>query len=201
MRNRPARRSKRPKRTCREGPLSKKWRTVYRTARATAATSDGSPEARWSMSSKRPCSSFLWAAPAKFSALPSVSYRAVYGRRPAGVRPLSEVKEEISRVLAEERRQKALEDYLDALRAKSRDQSGENDGMNTHPSAPPPPPCCVPSKARQMQLNLSRSAAQERERAIAGSTDGMVSLDGGRFLMGTESAEAFPADGEGPCAR
>ena len=33
---------------------------------------------------------------------------------------------------------------------------------------------------------------------LSGSTNGMIRLDGGRFLMGTESAEAFPADGEGP---
>ncbi|MGW5718746.1 formylglycine-generating enzyme family protein [Amycolatopsis sp. NPDC003865] len=31
-----------------------------------------------------------------------------------------------------------------------------------------------------------------------GSTDGMVSLPGGKFRMGTDDAEGFPADGEGP---
>ena len=62
----------------------------------------------------------------------------------------------------------------------------------------PPHPCCVPSKQRLQKLELSRSMAEERQRVRTGSTGGMVKLDGGRFLMGTESAEAFPTDGEGP---
>lgn len=61
-----------------------------------------------------------------------------------------------------------------------------------------PHPCCVPSKQRRAVLEVSREAAAERERVRNGSTGGMVSLDGGRFLMGTESPEAFAADGEGP---
>jgi sulfatase modifying factor 1 len=61
-----------------------------------------------------------------------------------------------------------------------------------------PHPCCVPSKTRADQLNHSRQLSGARQRATAGSIDGMIKLDGGRFLMGTESAEAFPADGEGP---
>jgi formylglycine-generating enzyme len=64
--------------------------------------------------------------------------------------------------------------------------------------AGPPPPCCVPSKQRAALLDLSRHASDARERALTGSTEGMIRLDGGRFLMGTESHEAFPADGEGP---
>jgi formylglycine-generating enzyme required for sulfatase activity len=59
-------------------------------------------------------------------------------------------------------------------------------------------PCCVPSKHRAEQLQTSRQATAERERAISGSTADMIKLDGGPFLMGTESAEGFPADGEGP---
>jgi parvulin-like peptidyl-prolyl isomerase len=43
----------------------------------------------------------------------------VYGRKPPGVRPLADVREEIVGVLNQERQQKALEDYLDALRAKA----------------------------------------------------------------------------------
>ena len=62
----------------------------------------------------------------------------------------------------------------------------------------PPPPCCVPSKQRAALLDLSRAMSTSRERVTSGSTDGMNRLDGGRFLMGTDSAEAFPADGEGP---
>ena len=36
------------------------------------------------------------------------------------------------------------------------------------------------------------------ERITSGSTEGMIKLDGGAFLMGTNRAEGFPADGEGP---
>jgi hypothetical protein len=43
----------------------------------------------------------------------------VYGRKAAGVRPLGDVRDEIASILSQERRQKALEDYLDALRAKA----------------------------------------------------------------------------------
>jgi hypothetical protein len=43
----------------------------------------------------------------------------VYGRKPAGARPLQDVRDEIVEILTAERRQKALEDYLDALRAKA----------------------------------------------------------------------------------
>jgi formylglycine-generating enzyme len=59
-------------------------------------------------------------------------------------------------------------------------------------------PCCVPTKIRAVQLEASRQASAGREHATAGSTEEMIRLDGGPFLMGTESAEGFPADGEGP---
>ncbi len=62
----------------------------------------------------------------------------------------------------------------------------------------PPSPCCVPARARLLQLNESRRNSAERRRATAGSTADMVLLDGGRFLMGSESPEAFALDGEGP---
>jgi sulfatase modifying factor 1 len=61
-----------------------------------------------------------------------------------------------------------------------------------------PHPCCVPSIERAVQLTASRAASAERLRAASGSTEGMIKLDGGAFLMGTESKEGFPADGEGP---
>ena len=38
----------------------------------------------------------------------------------------------------------------------------------------------------------------DRPRATTGSTDGMIRLEGGRFLMGSDYAEGFAADGEGP---
>jgi sulfatase modifying factor 1 len=59
-------------------------------------------------------------------------------------------------------------------------------------------PCCVPSKARAAILSRSRQAGAERVRAISGSTSGMVKLDGGPFLMGTDYPAGFLADGEGP---
>jgi formylglycine-generating enzyme required for sulfatase activity len=58
--------------------------------------------------------------------------------------------------------------------------------------------CCAPSRVRAAQLADSRRASAERPRAASGSTEGMVRLDGATFLMGTDSPEAFPADGEGP---
>ncbi len=61
-----------------------------------------------------------------------------------------------------------------------------------------PNPCCVPSLARAQLLESSRLRSQERNRATAGSTADMVKLDSGRFLMGSEIPEGFPADGEGP---
>jgi hypothetical protein len=42
-----------------------------------------------------------------------------YGRKPAGTRPLQDVRDEIVEILSAERRQKALEDYLDELRANA----------------------------------------------------------------------------------
>jgi formylglycine-generating enzyme required for sulfatase activity len=59
-------------------------------------------------------------------------------------------------------------------------------------------PCCVPSKQRANVLAESRALAGARTVARDGSTGGMVRLDGGRFFMGTDTDEGFPADGEGP---
>jgi sulfatase modifying factor 1 len=65
-------------------------------------------------------------------------------------------------------------------------------------AAKAPHPCCVPSKQRAAVLDFSLRASAERMRATSGSTEGMVKLDGGRFLMGTDNKDGFPADGEGP---
>jgi formylglycine-generating enzyme len=62
----------------------------------------------------------------------------------------------------------------------------------------PPAPCCVPSKGHLGRLIASDRASGERPRVTAGSLENMVRVDAGRFLMGSESAEAFPDDGEGP---
>lgn len=61
-----------------------------------------------------------------------------------------------------------------------------------------PHPCCVPSKERATVFALSRQTSARRERATTGSTEDMVRLDGGSFLMGSEIPNGFPADGEGP---
>jgi len=58
-----------------------------------------------------------------------------------------------------------------------------------------PHPCCAPTIHRAELLNLS---ANPFERVVKGSTEGMVKLEGGPFLMGTNSDEGFPKDGEGP---
>jgi sulfatase modifying factor 1 len=61
-----------------------------------------------------------------------------------------------------------------------------------------PHPCCVPGRQWAVRLEQSRLASAGRRRAVSGAVDGMVKLDGGRFLMGTEDEEGFPQDGEGP---
>ena len=78
----------------------------------------------------------------------------------------------------------------------------------------PNPSCCTPSADRSVEpvgspAVADRSTAEDArveaeharpasDRATAGSTDGMVRLDGGTFRMGTDTDEGFPADGEGP---
>ena len=61
-----------------------------------------------------------------------------------------------------------------------------------------PHPCCVPSRQRAALLAESRARSAERQAARGGSASGMVKLDGGPFLMGTDAEDGFPADGEGP---
>jgi sulfatase modifying factor 1 len=61
-----------------------------------------------------------------------------------------------------------------------------------------PHPCCVPSRQRAAKLEESRRDSASRERVTSGSAEGMIRLDGGTFLMGTDTDEGFPADGEGP---
>jgi len=57
--------------------------------------------------------------------------------------------------------------------------------------------CCVPGRkkdwttAGSVDMNLKPSG-------VNAETEGMVFIEGGDFLMGTESKEGFPADGEGP---
>ncbi|MFF8717492.1 formylglycine-generating enzyme family protein [Streptomyces sp. NPDC015184] len=61
--------------------------------------------------------------------------------------------------------------------------------------APPPAaPCCTPSTGRLPVSLLPVPGPAPRHEA---STEGMVLLLGGEFLMGADDAEGFPADGEG----
>jgi formylglycine-generating enzyme len=52
--------------------------------------------------------------------------------------------------------------------------------------------CCAPSARRGGSVDASGSSVCD------GSTGGMIRLEGGTFLMGTEDQDGFPADGEGP---
>jgi formylglycine-generating enzyme required for sulfatase activity len=61
-----------------------------------------------------------------------------------------------------------------------------------------PSPCCVPSKQHADVWQTSQQESTARIRAVSGSTDDMILLPGGSFLMGSESADTFPNDGEGP---
>jgi parvulin-like peptidyl-prolyl isomerase len=49
----------------------------------------------------------------------------VMERKPAGLRALKEMEAEIANVLSAEKRQKAIEDYLDALRAQAQITQGK----------------------------------------------------------------------------
>src|ERR1700685_3569883 len=58
-------------------------------------------------------------------------------------------------------------------------------------------PCCSPSAQREPQSSAAPSAPPQSG-ASADRERPMVALPGGTFLMGTNYAHAFPADGEGP---
>ncbi|MFE7189607.1 formylglycine-generating enzyme family protein [Kitasatospora sp. NPDC057541] len=64
----------------------------------------------------------------------------------------------------------------------------------TDPTAPAR--CCMPSGGGAMTPVPPTAPAPSPLRVPV--TDGTVLLPGGEFLMGTEDAEGFPADGEGP---
>ncbi|MFG3530039.1 formylglycine-generating enzyme family protein [Streptomyces sp. NPDC047917] len=64
-----------------------------------------------------------------------------------------------------------------------------------HERTPSPAPCCGPSTGRSAAPpGPFRGPLPGREV----STDDMVALPGGEFLMGADDTEGFPADGEGP---
>ncbi len=57
--------------------------------------------------------------------------------------------------------------------------------------------CCAPGKAHG-SCESTAAATRAPVSTARGSSSDMVRLDGGPFLMGSENAEGFPADGEGP---
>lgn len=56
-------------------------------------------------------------------------------------------------------------------------------------------PCCA---ARRTGSEAAPAAKPPLRQCAPAATEGMVRLPGGAFLMGTDSDEGFPADGEGP---
>ncbi|MFP4166591.1 MAG: SUMF1/EgtB/PvdO family nonheme iron enzyme, partial [Opitutales bacterium] len=60
--------------------------------------------------------------------------------------------------------------------------------------------CCTPERGNAAQPGPPDGPAAHDTRAApqAGSTTGMIRLEGGRFLMGYEGPEAWKDDGEGP---
>ncbi|MFI6416902.1 formylglycine-generating enzyme family protein [Streptomyces sp. NPDC050842] len=59
-----------------------------------------------------------------------------------------------------------------------------------------PPRCCMPSAGGAPASRVGLPLAHRTPRTP--SSDGMVLLPGGEFLMGADDAESFPGDGEGP---
>ena len=56
------------------------------------------------------------------------------------------------------------------------------------------PDCCPPPRSGVPAADAGQAVGEKG----ASAPEGMVSLDGGTFLMGTESSDGFPDDGEGP---
>ena len=68
---------------------------------------------------------------------------------------------------------------------------------NLGAGAPSTPPTCCATAGRDDRPTAS-AAPVAIPAAAPGSTEGMVLLPGGDFLMGTDSREGYPDDGEGP---
>ena len=56
--------------------------------------------------------------------------------------------------------------------------------------------CCAPSAPARNSTGVATATTTRR-----GSTDRMVELAGGEFLMGNAGAHSYPDDGEGPIRR
>jgi formylglycine-generating enzyme len=59
-------------------------------------------------------------------------------------------------------------------------------------------PCCAPENSDTTQLKTTLTQQQVSTVASGQHSEGAIALSGGTFLMGTNSEEAFVADGEGP---
>ncbi|MBA2950909.1 formylglycine-generating enzyme family protein [Streptomyces himalayensis] len=61
------------------------------------------------------------------------------------------------------------------------------------------PSCCTPGHGHDLvALTITRPPAHVRSPAALRAEKQLLSLSGGRFLMGTDVPDGFPADGEGP---
>ncbi|MCR3722165.1 formylglycine-generating enzyme family protein [Prauserella salsuginis] len=58
--------------------------------------------------------------------------------------------------------------------------------------------CCAPSRGTGSGTGAADAPPVRAGGPCSAALDGMVSLDGGEFLMGTDDTEGFPDDGEGP---
>src|SRR4051812_2281529 len=70
--------------------------------------------------------------------------------------------------------------------------------MSEHP---PEKACCAPSNPGGDEPKKAKNWTAGRlmpTETKSGSSEGMVYLPGGEFLMGTDDEAGFPADGEGP---
>ncbi len=76
-----------------------------------------------------------------------------------------------------------------------------NPSPHTDGHAHAAPSCCTPRNTPRNTPAYAGPLQPVREplrHANAGSTDGMIHLPGGTFLMGTDYEKGFPEDGEGP---
>nr|WP_241842364.1 formylglycine-generating enzyme family protein [Pseudofrankia sp. BMG5.36] len=65
-----------------------------------------------------------------------------------------------------------------------------------------PPSCCAPSRGAVVAPPIiGLPAVVAARRARPASSEGMVVVAGGEFLMGSEDRDGFPSDGEGPVRR
>jgi formylglycine-generating enzyme len=73
--------------------------------------------------------------------------------------------------------------------------------MSEHTLEKPEKACCAPSNRGSAEPKKAENWTVNRmvlNEASSDSTEGMVYLSGGEFLMGTDDRAGFPADGEGP---